>query len=314
GADGGYPVAGLIFDTDGALYGTTQSYESYGRSTINAGTVFKLTPPAAGKTQWTLSVLYTFPTHSSDGASPSGRLIFDTHGALYGTTQRGGSSSSGTVFKLTPPTSGTGPWTETRLFEFAPPFGKPNAGLIFDSHGALYGTGMGTGFGEVFKLTRPTSGNGPWTETTLFQYPLNYNDKGALNGDLTFDSRGALYGTFTAGPIFKLTPPASGNGPWTETVLYKVPRDIGSIALIWPLPSMPVFLCFLAPALGGNPFLRPSAHPPPSPYARRASSPPKRSKRLDPAKTAQPSRPGPCPPLQSAGNQLTGEFTARLAL
>src|SRR5208337_2239879 len=161
GADGGYPVAGLIFDTDGALYGTTQSYESYGRSTINAGTVFKLTPPAAGKTQWTLSVLYTFPTHSSDGASPSGRLIFDTHGALYGTTQRGGSSSSGTVFKLTPPTSGTGPWTETRLFEFAPPFGKPNAGLIFDSHGALYGTGMGTGFGEVFKLTRPTSGNGP---------------------------------------------------------------------------------------------------------------------------------------------------------
>jgi len=96
GSDGGAPVAGLIADTSGALYGTT-SEGGIG----NNGTVFKLTPPAKGQTTWTETVLYRFT--GSDGSGPVAGLIADNLGALFGTTLNGGISNNGTVFKLTPP-------------------------------------------------------------------------------------------------------------------------------------------------------------------------------------------------------------------
>ncbi len=154
GADGGTPVAGLILDTHGALYGTTQS----GGSSYNAGIVFKLSP--AAKTPWTESVLYTFHVTAGfgqeDGGAPSGRLIFDTQGALYGTTKDAyGHLGVGTVFKLSPPASGIGRWNETISgFGYVQPWGAPVAGLILDTQGALYGTAGGSpGWGEVFKVT-----------------------------------------------------------------------------------------------------------------------------------------------------------------
>jgi uncharacterized repeat protein (TIGR03803 family) len=98
GSDGANPIAGLIADNTGALYGTTQ-----GGGTGNAGTVFKLTPPAKGQTAWTETVLYNFCSQPScsDGLSPQTGLIADERGTLYGTTLSGGSSGAGTVFKLT---------------------------------------------------------------------------------------------------------------------------------------------------------------------------------------------------------------------
>ena len=86
GIDGAGPRAGLIFDANGALYGTTCE-----GGTAGYGTVFKLTPPTAGKTQWTETVLHRFPG-GSDGARPSAGLICDSNGALYGTTEEGGIS------------------------------------------------------------------------------------------------------------------------------------------------------------------------------------------------------------------------------
>jgi uncharacterized repeat protein (TIGR03803 family) len=172
--------------------------------------------------------------------APSGRLIFDTQGALYGTTVKGGSARfpTGSVFKLTPPASGTGSWTETQLDEFSAgdgSFGGPTAGLIFDTQGALYGTGnglpppvSGRSMAEVFKLTLSSSATGMWTETTLFSTGIS-----SLTGDLTFDTRGALYSVTSGGTVFKLTPPASGTGPWTKTVLYSLPGAVGHIALIF---------------------------------------------------------------------------------
>ena len=134
GSDGAGPIAGLITDKDGALYGTTLE-----GGTAGYGTVFKLTPPAKGQTAWTPTVLYRF-TGGSNGANPHyGGLIFDKQGALYGATYGGGSANyGGTVFKLTPPAKG----------------------LIADQQGALYGTtfvgGSGCqqtgGCGAVFKL------------------------------------------------------------------------------------------------------------------------------------------------------------------
>ena len=102
-SDGAGPLAGLIADKEGALYGTTQNGGT-GNGDSGFGTVFKLTPPTKGQTAWTETVLYRF-LGGSDRAIPFAGLIADKEGALYGTTQ-GLGSVNGTVFKLTPPAKG----------------------------------------------------------------------------------------------------------------------------------------------------------------------------------------------------------------
>jgi hypothetical protein len=119
---------------------------------------------------WTLpppveTVLYRFKG-GSDGSVPSAGLIADQQGALYGTTENGGTGNGGfgmgTVFKLTPPGKGQTAWTETVLYRFTGGSDGvgPLAGLIAGKQGALYGTTAfggtgndGFGFGTVFKLT-----------------------------------------------------------------------------------------------------------------------------------------------------------------
>jgi uncharacterized repeat protein (TIGR03803 family) len=96
GADGAYPLAGVISDGAGYLYGTTA-----GNGQSNQGTVFRLTPPAAPGAAWTETTLHTF-TGGSDGSGPSASLIFGRGGALYGTTAGGGAFGLGTVFKIVP--------------------------------------------------------------------------------------------------------------------------------------------------------------------------------------------------------------------
>jgi hypothetical protein len=90
------PEAGVILDSQGALYGTTQGRPN--KVGGGEGTLFKLTPPAAGKTQWTETVLYGFK-NGTDGYGPVSDLIFDKNGALYGTTYFG-SSVNGAVFRF----------------------------------------------------------------------------------------------------------------------------------------------------------------------------------------------------------------------
>lgn len=90
GNDGAFPFAGLTADAAGNLYGTTHA----GGAFVNFGTVFEL--DKAGK----LTVLHSF-TGGTDGSTPFGGVIRDSAGNLYGTTQLGGSSGFGTVFKIT---------------------------------------------------------------------------------------------------------------------------------------------------------------------------------------------------------------------
>ena len=151
-ADGYRPVSGLIMDPAGAFYGTTQ----FG-GTANHGTVFKLLPPAAGKTAWTETTLYSFQDNG-DGALPSAGLVRDAHGTLFGTTQGSGRHASyGTVFALTPPPAGQGAWTETTLHAFT---GKedgeyPVSTLVLNQNGHLFGTTPDGGTrkcGVVFEL------------------------------------------------------------------------------------------------------------------------------------------------------------------
>jgi uncharacterized repeat protein (TIGR03803 family) len=100
GSDGGYPVAGLVFDAKGALYGTTANGGACALSG-GCGVVFKLTPPAAGQTAWTETVLVNFS--GANGIYSDAGLIINAKGALFGTTYSGGGAGGvggGTVFKL----------------------------------------------------------------------------------------------------------------------------------------------------------------------------------------------------------------------
>jgi uncharacterized repeat protein (TIGR03803 family) len=147
--------AGLIFDAAGNLYGTTYQGGTYGSCNhYGCGTVFKLTPEAGGG--WTEKILYSFCPQGygcADGAGPSASLIFDAAGNLYGTTFWGGIYNCtsgmvgcGTVFEL-PPQAGGG-WTERVLHSFnsSDTDGQnPEAGLVLDAVGSLYGTTIGGG-------------------------------------------------------------------------------------------------------------------------------------------------------------------------
>jgi uncharacterized repeat protein (TIGR03803 family) len=142
GADGAYPAAGLIRDAAGNLYGTTSSG---GPSAY--GTVFKL------DTTGNETVLYDF-TGVADGRIPAAGLTRDPAGNLYGTTEAGGASGFGTVFKL--PLNTTGNETVLHSFTGGADGAYPRADLIRDAAGNLYGTteqGGAFGRGAVFKLT-----------------------------------------------------------------------------------------------------------------------------------------------------------------
>jgi len=225
--DGKDPAAGLIFDASGNLYGTT----AFGGCSdpFGCGTVFELTPTEGGK--WEEKVLHRFD--ETDGFIPFAGLIFDATDNLYGTTTvGGGGSNEGTIFELTPTASGK--WGEKVLhgFDLYSDGFNPNAGLIFDASGNLYGTtsqgGRSNGLGTVFELT-PKAGGG-WTEKILHTF-TNKDDGFNPEADLTFNASGNLYGTtyaggsisskceFGCGTVFELTPKAGGG--WTEKVLHR---------------------------------------------------------------------------------------------
>ena len=126
------------------------------------------------------------------------------------------------------PTGAAAASTFKVLHEFTGKDGaNPDAGLIFDAAGNLYGTtsaGGAFGKGTVFKLT-PNS-NGSWTETVLHSFCVRTNCADGFNpvAGLIFDGAGNLYGTTPLGPgggsgvVFKLKPNADGT--WTEIMLH----------------------------------------------------------------------------------------------
>ena len=201
GPDGGNPYGGVILDSKGNLYGTAS-----GGGASNAGVVFKI------DTSGNETVLYSF-TGDADGGYPYGGLFLDPEGNLYGTTNGGGASGAGVVFKVDK--SGK----ETVLYSFTggTDGGSPFGGVIRDSAGNFYGTtngGGASGAGVVFKVD--TAGN----ETVLYSFTGGADGGGPLWVVLARDSAGNLYGTTSgggassAGVVFKVD--TAGN----ETVLY----------------------------------------------------------------------------------------------
>jgi uncharacterized repeat protein (TIGR03803 family) len=176
GMDGGKPLARVTIGADGTLYGTTYQ----GRATVctrnaGCGTVFNLKPTGISVfAPWIETVLYRFQG-IPDGANPSGDVIFDQAGNLYGTTQLGGNRSDvcafgggcGTVYELSPSNGG---WTENVLYRFDASGYQPKGGVVFDAAGNLYGTTfycLPDCVGTVFELTPTGSG---WMQTILYTF------------------------------------------------------------------------------------------------------------------------------------------------
>lgn len=186
--DGLFPIARVILDSAGNLFGTTESGGAHG-----AGTVFTIDTTGAETT------LYSF--NGSDGSEPSAALIRDAKGNMYGTTEYGGASGEGTVFEL----SSDGRESVIYAFTGGVDGGNPVAGLIRGKGGNLFGTTRegGSGYdGTVFMVTE--SGQ----ETVLYNFP---NGEGYPYGGLAEDGFGNLYGTALGGTqsnrgvVFKLS-------------------------------------------------------------------------------------------------------------
>lgn len=238
GTDGGYPL-GLLLAASGDLYGVTLDE---GGTTNGAGTVFSLTPPTSGSTNWSFATLYRF--HGGyDGNSPSGSLIADASGTLTGTTILGGAGPGlegyGTAFSLTPPPAGLSSWTETVLHRFkSSPDGATPGGTLLAGDGSVKfgvtttgGTGIcsDVGCGTAYRVTEGENG---WSETIIYQF--QGGPDGAVPVDrLVADAQGSLYGAtaegglpgpgghYSTGTVFRLDPPAAGQAHWTKTILYE---------------------------------------------------------------------------------------------
>lgn len=189
--DGANPVAGVIIDRNGVLYGTTQV-----GGTGNNGTVFSLTPPTTPGGAWSEAVLHSF-VGGTDGSYPDSSVTLGSQGTLYGTTYSGG-SGCGIVFGVTPPTSPGAAWAEHILYTFVSPNDgcNPISGVVIGSGGMLYGAtsaGGASRWGTLFSLHAPTSQGGSWTPTVLYTF-TGTTDGGSPNS-LVLGANGALYGT-----------------------------------------------------------------------------------------------------------------------
>ncbi|HVI10593.1 MAG TPA: choice-of-anchor tandem repeat GloVer-containing protein [Candidatus Binatia bacterium] len=166
--------------------------------------------------------IYSF-TPLWNGAYPSGGLIADSSGNLFGVTANGGIFGYGTVFEFIH--DGDGKWTEQVLYNFdgLSDGSDPEAGLISDTQGNLYGTTVfgGAGNGTVFELMHlPGVG---WEEKTLYSLP-NGQNLGHGESGLAFDQNGNLFWASAdpgsgPGAIYELSP--QKDGQWKPTVVFQ---------------------------------------------------------------------------------------------
>lgn len=240
GMDGGFPT-GLISDAAGNLYGVA---EADGKTGDCCGTAYKLSPVSGG---WKFAILHKF-SGGLGGSQPAGSFAMDAAGNLFGITRQGGIgakpclSTCGLVYELSPQPDGS--WAFSVLYNFQGNTvgdGKfPNAGLILDSAGNLYGTTGGGGLvtrraqcgsdgcGTVFKLT---PGSGGWSESVLYRFSGHFDgafpqstllfDGGNLKGTTLQGGGGPCStgpGANGCGTIFELVP---SDGSWVEHILYR---------------------------------------------------------------------------------------------
>jgi uncharacterized repeat protein (TIGR03803 family) len=211
GNDGSHPVKGLTADTSGALYGTTLNGGSQSCNNgidLGCGVVFKLTPPAAGKAQWTEQILYRFADNAGGQSTPTD-LFLDSAGDVFGGAPTGGAGKVGLIYQLSP-ISGTAGYKLIKVHNFYE--GTGISDLIADSAGDLFGTtneAGAYGFGTIFEHNAPATSGGPRTYGILYNFlagggfPLS-NLVQENNGSFLGLTQGG--GAHNAGSIYELTP------------------------------------------------------------------------------------------------------------
>lgn len=210
GPDGSNPVGGIVRDSGGRLYGSTQTGGAYGN-----GAVYELVPSGNGYKE---KVIYSF--NGGDGSQPTSGLAIGPGRSLFGTTMFGGTSYLGVVFRLSQETDGT--WSEEILHEMIESDGRNPVGPpVFDSRGNLYAAGQFGGInngGSVFMLT-PTQ-SAPWTETVLHLFDFIFpNGKGGQQ-----PYAGVIYG---AGRVFGTT---SSGGVNDAGIVFEIKPPTGAFA------------------------------------------------------------------------------------
>jgi uncharacterized repeat protein (TIGR03803 family) len=205
--DGANPAGNLVLDNKGAIYGTTyfggdnHGTCAGGSGGTGCGIVFRLNPPIKKGAKWAKQVLHRF--NAQDGASPAAGVILDGKGDLYGTAFAGGTNGNGVVFRLTV-TKGGGPWKETVLYHFTDgdDGANPIAGLVFDTHGSLYGTAYRghskSQYGAAFRLLPPTGTRKRWKFETLYGFGNRLNG-GQPASALVLDNAENFFGTTQLG-------------------------------------------------------------------------------------------------------------------
>lgn len=239
--DGGEPNYGVIFDSFGNLYGTTDN-----GGTCNpgcAGVVFELTQGPDGT--WRDTTLYSF-TGGTDGYNPQA-VIFGPDGNLYGTTTYSGGVCCGTVFELETKPGGT--WNYQTLYSFTggADGGYATSGVVFDTFNNLYGeTATGGdlscvpgGCGVIYQLKRSPSGS--WREKVVHRF--HWYDGDEPSGGLWLDTAGVLYGTTVGagnipacqafngcGTIFKISPAPDGSAKFNVIHKFKDKDGLSPVA------------------------------------------------------------------------------------
>src|SRR5271169_656842 len=222
-SDGNGPIGGVVLDSKGNLYGTTNSGGAgycYGYPG-GCGTAFELSPPPKKGAPWKRTIVHGFGS-GYDGSYPWSSLVVGAGGVLYGTTLGGGifscsvdgnSDGCGAVFQLTPPATAREKWTEA---VYDVPSELVGAyflgGAVQGRNGALYApiyaggpgqncmdaSGFSVGCGGILELAPPDPGTSRWHVNTIYTF-TGLGDGAFPLASLATDNAGNLYGTTGAG-------------------------------------------------------------------------------------------------------------------
>lgn len=215
--DGASPMSPLLEASDGMLYGTTYG----GGATNNAGTVYRLNKDGSA-----FQIIHSFTGVGADGRHPCGNLLEGTDGAIYGTTERGGTNDQGTLFSLDKDGS-----SYAVLAGFGAGSGQyPRGGLVLGSDGAFYGTtdqGGSIGFGTVFRYGSPLE---EIVDFQLTAVSATLTCIGLPGTNYWIERTSDLTSPANWTPIYSTNSPADGNfqavdlGPLPGTAFYRLRR------------------------------------------------------------------------------------------
>lgn len=194
------------------------------------GTLLELSPPVSPGAGWTETQIAAFDPKTAE-TYPLASPYVDSAGNIFLTLSGGEVGNNlGSVVEFSPPVSGQGAWTETIIHEFQFTDGSnPTSVIRSDAQGNLYVLTPSGGpyySGAFIEFSPPAMSGLPWSEHVLYSFGVNNTDVGGPDSGLVADANGNLYGlsqyggTYNAGTIYELSPPAQTGAPWTEQVIY----------------------------------------------------------------------------------------------